>query len=58
MLSEVSIFDVTPRIEIYEEQKYKVEIDEDSKIVKLIGGFMSNGVAEKDVLDFYEVIYK
>ncbi|WP_455749331.1 hypothetical protein [Peribacillus butanolivorans] len=52
MLSEVSIFDVTPRIEIYEEQKYKVELDEDSKIVKLIGGFITNGVAEKDVLDF------
>ncbi|MFF5400566.1 hypothetical protein ACFY5J_25425 [Peribacillus butanolivorans] len=52
ILSEVSIFDVTPRIELYEEQKYKIELDEDSKIVKLIGGFVKNGVAEKDVLDF------
>ncbi|MBT2668830.1 hypothetical protein J7J00_25855 [Bacillus sp. ISL-4] len=43
---------MTPRIELYEEQKYKIELDEDSRIVKLIGGFVENGVAEKDVLDF------
>lgn len=52
MLSEVSIFDVTPRIETYEEQKYKVDLDEGGKIVKLIGGFITSGVAEKDVYDF------
>ena len=38
MLSEVSAFNVTPQIEIYEEQKYKVELNENGKIVKLIGG--------------------
>lgn len=52
MLSEVRTFEVTPRIELYEEQKYKVELDEDGKITKLIGGFITNGIWEQDVFNF------
>ncbi|MBI0579967.1 hypothetical protein IEC97_21640 [Neobacillus cucumis] len=48
LLSEIITFEVTPRIEIYEEQKYKVELNKNGKIVKLIGGFIKNGVWEKD----------
>jgi hypothetical protein len=50
LLSEVRTFKVTPRIEIYEEQKYKVELNENGKIVKLIGGFIKNGVWEQDYI--------
>jgi hypothetical protein len=50
MLSEVSIFNVTPQIDIYEEQKYKVDVDENGKIVKLIGGFIKNEVWEQDYI--------
>jgi hypothetical protein len=50
LLSEVKTFEVTPRIEIYEEQKYKVELNENGKIVKLIGGFIKNGVWEQDYI--------
>jgi hypothetical protein len=38
-LSEVTTFNVTPQVEIYEEQKYKVELNENGKIVKLIGEY-------------------
>jgi hypothetical protein len=52
MLSEVSIFDVTPQIELYEEQKYKIELNDEGNIVRLIGGFVNNGVWEQDILNF------
>ncbi|MFX3674773.1 MAG: hypothetical protein ACE3JQ_10035 [Paenisporosarcina sp.] len=51
-LSEVSIFQVTPSIELYEEQKYKVELNEERNVVKLIGGFVNNGVWEQDIFNF------
>ncbi|WHY94586.1 hypothetical protein QNK12_14440 [Neobacillus cucumis] len=50
LLSEVRTFDVTPRIEIYNEQKYKIELNENGKIVNLIGGFINNGVWEQDYI--------
>lgn len=49
ILSEVNTFDVTPQIDLYTEQRYKVEIGEDGKIVTLIGGFISNGIWEQDL---------
>lgn len=52
LLSEVRTFQVTPRIGLCEEQKYKVELDEDGKITKLIGGFITNGIWEQDVFNF------
>lgn len=51
-LSEVSIFQVTPSIELYEEQKYKVELNEERNVVMLIGGFVNNGIWEQDILNF------
>ena len=51
MFSGVSTFNVTPQIEIYEERKYKVELNENGKIVKLIGGFITNGVWEQDIIN-------
>lgn len=52
MLSEVTTFDVTPKIELYTEKRYKVELNEDGKIVKLIGGFVTNCNWEQDVFNF------
>ncbi|MCM3115723.1 hypothetical protein M3610_10525 [Neobacillus sp. MER 74] len=49
-LSEVKTVKVNPLIEIYEEQKYKVELNENGKIVRLIGGFIKNGVWEQDYI--------
>ncbi|KAB7709063.1 hypothetical protein F9802_02765 [Bacillus aerolatus] len=51
-LSEVSIFQVTPSIEMYGEQKYTVELNEDEQIVKLVGGSIENGIQEKSVFNF------
>ncbi|MED4462541.1 hypothetical protein [Metabacillus fastidiosus] len=52
LLSEVRTFQVTPRIELYIEDKFKVEIDEDGKIIKLIGGTITNGVWEQRIFNF------
>ena len=52
LLSEVRTFEVTPRIELYTEDKYKIEVDEDGKIIKLIGGAITNGVWEQQVYNF------
>lgn len=48
--SEVSTFNITPQIGIYEEQKYMVKLNENSKIVELIGGSIKNGVWEQDYI--------
>lgn len=50
LLSEVRTINVTPQIGIYEEQKYKVELNENGKIARLIGGFIKNGVWEQDYI--------
>jgi hypothetical protein len=52
LFSEVRTFKVTPQFELYNEIKYKVEQDEDGKITKLIGGFITNGIWEQDVFNF------
>jgi hypothetical protein len=52
ILSEVNLFDVTPQIELYTEQRYKVEVDEVGKISTLIGGFITNGIWEQDAFNF------
>lgn len=52
-LSEVTLFlNVSPFMERYEELRYSVQLDENNKIVKLIGGFVQNGVWEKVVFKF------
>jgi len=52
ILSEINSFDVTPQIELYTEQRYKVEVDEVGKIRTLIGGFITNGIWEQDAFNF------
>ncbi|MEW9669863.1 hypothetical protein [Ammoniphilus sp. 3BR4] len=52
IFSEVSVFNVTPQIELYDEQKYEVELDEEGKIVKLVRGFITNGVLERTVYNY------
>ena len=51
-LSEVNTVKVNPLIDIYTEDKFKVEVDEDGKIIKLIGGTITNGVWEQQVYNF------
>ncbi|KAB7709076.1 hypothetical protein F9802_02845 [Bacillus aerolatus] len=51
-LSELSVFQVTPSIELYDEQKYTVELNGEGKIVKLVGGSIESGIWEKTVFNF------
>jgi len=52
VLSKTTVFDVIPKIDFYTEDKYEIELNESGKIVKLIGGPITNGAWEKSVYNF------